>query len=224
MGNDVKAVIAVLGGTGKEGGGLALRWAHRGHSVIIGSRSAERAQEAADQINAALGREAARGAANVEAAQAADIIVLAVPFAAQRPTAEEVRAQLAGKILIDVTVPLVPPKVGRVQLPNGGSAVEAIQTMLGDEVRVVSAFQNISAHHLTALDAEIECDVLVCSDDKDAADEVVALTQEIGLRAWNAGPLANSVVAEGLTSVLIALNRRYKAPGSGIRITGIPTE
>ncbi len=144
-----------------------------------------------------------------------------VPYAAQQSTVKDVADALAGKILIDVTVPLVPPKVSRVQLPDGGSAVEAVQKMLGEGVRVVSAFQNISAHHLTKLDEEIECDVLVCADDSEAADQVVALAQEIGLRAWNAGPLCNSVVAEGLTSVLIALNRRYKVPGSGIRITGV---
>ncbi|MES1971492.1 MAG: NADPH-dependent F420 reductase [Pseudomonadota bacterium] len=218
---DDKAVIAVLGGTGKEGGGLALRWAHRGHKVIIGGRSAERAQEAAEAMNATLGGSAVSGMANADAAAAAEIVVLAVPYAAQQLTVDDVKAGLAGKILIDVTVPLVPPKVSRVQLPEGGSAVEAVQKKLGDAVRVVSAFQNISAHHLTKLDEEIECDVLVCADDTAAADIVVALAEEIGLRAWNAGVLANSVVAEGLTSVLIALNRRYKVPGSGIRITGV---
>lgn len=220
--NQTKAeTIAVLGGTGKEGGGIALRLAHQGYDVIIGSRSAERAQQAADEMNAIIGGNSMRGADNVSAADDADIIVLAVPYAGQKATVEEVQAQLAGKILIDVTVPLVPPKVSRVQLPEGGSAVEAIQRLLGDEVRVVSAFQNISAHHLAHLDAEIECDVLVCGDDTDAVERVVALTRQIGLRAWNAGPLCNSVVAEGLTSILIGINRRYKADGSGIRITGI---
>lgn len=221
MHNESRATIAVLGGTGKEGGGLAIRWAHRGHRVILGSRSAERAQAAAEAMNLTLKSELASGSDNVSAAAQADIVVLAVPFAAQQSTVDEVRAELQGKILIDVTVPLVPPQVSRVQLPNGGSAVEAVQRSLGDAVRVVSAFQNISAHHLTKLDEDIECDVLVCADDPAAADEVVALAQEIGLRAWNAGPLANSVVTEGLTSVLIALNRRYKVPGSGIRITGV---
>ena len=221
MQNEAQAIIAVLGGTGKEGGGLALRWAHKGHRVIIGGRSAERAQEAAEAMNATLGSTLVSGAANPDAAAAADVVVLAVPYAAQQSTAREAAAGLAGKILIDVTVPLVPPKVSRVQLPDGGSAVEAVQKMLGDGVRVVSAFQNISAHHLTKLDEDVECDVLVCADDSEAADEVVELAQEIGLRAWNAGPLCNSVVAEGLTSVLIALNRRYKVPGSGIRITGV---
>lgn len=222
MSDEVKSSIAVLGGTGKEGGGLALRWAHKGHRVIIGGRDAARASEAADAMKAALGGAAdISGAANADAAAQADIVVLAVPYAAQQSTVEDVREGLTGKILIDVTVPLVPPKVGRVQLPQGGSAVEAVQKLLGEEVRVVSAFQNISAHHLTKLDEEIDCDVLVCADDPAAAEEVVALAQEIGLRAWNAGPLANSVVAEGLTSVLITLNRRYKVPGSGIRITGV---
>ena len=221
MQNGQLATIAVLGGTGKEGGGLALRWAHKGHKVIIGSRTAERAQDAAAQMNEVLGRDRITGAANPDAAAQGEIIVLAVPYAAQQSTVQEVASALEGKILIDVTVPLVPPKVSRVQLPDGGSAVEAVQKMLGEGVRVVSAFQNISAHHLTKLDEDIECDVLVCADDIEAADEVVALAQEIGLRAWNAGPLCNSVVAEGLTSVLIALNRKYKVPGSGIRITGV---
>lgn len=202
---------------------LALRWAYAGHPVIIGSRTAERAEEAAAAMRAVLGPDAnIRGLANPDAAKIAEIVVLSVPFAAQQSTVREVAAELQGKILVDVTVPLVPPKVSRVQLPDGGSAVEAVQTLLGDGVRVVSAFQNISAHHLTKLDEDVECDVLVCADDSDAAEEVVALAQEIGLVAWNAGPLCNSVVAEALTSVLIALNRRYKVPGAGIRITGVP--
>lgn len=216
-----RKTIAVLGGAGKEGGGLALRWAHAGHRVIIGSRDADRAATAANEINAKIGSTNATGTTNQDAAAQADIVVLAVPFSAQRATVESVAASLEGKILIDVTVPLVPPKVSRVQLPENGSAVEAIQKLLGDGVKVVSAFQNISAHHLTHLDETIDCDVLVCADDAEAADYVVGLAKEIGLGAWNAGVLANSVVSEALTSVLIALNRRYKVPDSGIRITGI---
>ncbi len=221
---DERPTIAVLGGTGKEGSGLALRWAHAGYPVVIGSRSPEKAVEAAAEMNETLGRDTVRGSGNPEAAAAARIVVLAVPYAGQRATVEEVRAHLTGKILIDVTVPLVPPKVNRVQLPNGGSAVEAIQTLLGEDVKVISAFQNISAHHLKKLDAEIDCDVIVCGDDREATDFVVGLAQAIGLGAWNGGVLANSVVSEGLTSVLIALNQRYKVPGAGIRITGIPRE
>ncbi|MBP7338455.1 NADPH-dependent F420 reductase [Niveispirillum sp.] len=219
-----RPTIAVLGGTGKEGSGLALRWAHAGYPVIVGSRSADKAAEGAAEINQTLGRDAARGTDNVTAAADAEIVVLTVPFAAQKATVEEVRAGLTGKILIDVTVPLVPPKVSKVQLPNGGSAVEAIQTLLGPDVKVVSAFQNISAHHLKKLDHEVECDVLVCADDKEAGERVVTLAKDIGLGAWYAGVLANSVVTEGLTSVLIALNQRYKVPGSGIRITGVPRQ
>tara|TARA_A100001391_G_scaffold205379_1_gene205552 strand:- start:1912 stop:2580 length:669 start_codon:yes stop_codon:yes gene_type:complete len=213
--------IAVLGGTGKEGGGLALRWANQGHRVVIGGRSPERAAAAAAAMNAILGTDLVSGAGNVEAAERCDIVVLAVPFSGQIATVSSVRHVLPGKILIDVTVPLAPPKVSTVQLPEGGSAVQAVQNLLGPEVRVVSAFQNISSHHLTKLDEEIDCDVLVCADDVDAAEEVILLAREIGLKAWNAGCLANSVVSEALTSVLIALNKRYKVPGAGIRITGI---
>jgi NADPH-dependent F420 reductase len=220
--NNTRRVIAVLGGTGKEGSGLALRWAHAGHKVIIGGRCADRAGEAANAMKQALGPGAdVSGTVNKDAASKAEIVVLAVPYAAQQKAALDVRSDLAGKILIDVTVPLVPPAVGRVQLPEGGSAVEAVQKLLGGDVRVVSAFQNISAHHLSRLDDEIDCDVLVCADDPAAADVVVKLAEEIGLRAWNAGPLANSAAAEALTSILIALNRCYKVPGAGIRITGV---
>lgn len=223
MQSESHPVIAVLGGSGKEGSGLAFRWAHAGYPVIIGSRSIEKATQAAKEINETLGRDAVRGLDNPAAAAEAAIVVLTVPFAAQRKTVEEVRHALTGKILVDVTVPLVPPKVNRVQLPGGRSAVEAIQELLGSEVKVVSAFQNISAHHLKDLNHEVECEVLVCSDDRAAADTVIGLAAAIGLRAWNAGVLANSVVAEALTSVLITLNQRYKVPASGIRITGIPT-
>lgn len=218
---DPKITIAVLGGTGKEGGGLALRWAAKGYDVVIGGRSAERSAEAASEINKVLGREAVRGFDNMAAAAAADLAVLSVPFSAQLATAQAVADHLCDKILIDVTVPLVPPKVGRVQLPNGRSAVEQLQEALPD-TRVVSAFQNISAHHLWDLEAEMDCDVLVCSDHAEDAELVVGLAKAIGMRAWNAGPLCNSVVSEALTSVLITLNRRYKVPGSGIRITGLP--
>jgi NADPH-dependent F420 reductase len=214
----------VLGGTGKEGSGLALRWANAGHHIVIGSRARERAQEAAAAINARIGIERAEGADNLAAAQRGDIVVLTVPYAAQLATLEEVRTALAGKILIDVTVPLVPPQVGRAQLPDGGSAVVKAQAMLGPGVRVVSAFQNVSAELLTELDQAVDCDVLVCGDDRDARAQVIALAQDAAMRAFHAGPLANSVVAEALTSVLITINRQYKVKHSGIAITGLPVE
>jgi NADPH-dependent F420 reductase len=214
--------IAILGGTGREGSGLALRWAHAGYSVTLGSRSAEKAEAGAAELNQLLGRAAVTGSDNLSAAAGADIVVLTVPYSAQQATVTEVRAALQGKILVDVTVPLVPPKVSRVQLPPEGSAVVAVQRLLGPEVRVVSAFQNVSAHHLKDLSHRMDCDVLVCGDDKEACEATIALAGAAGMRAWHAGVLANSVVSEGLTSVLIALNQRYKVPSSGIRITGLP--
>jgi len=217
-------VIAVLGGTGREGSGLALRWAHAGYRVILGSRSAERGAAAAAELNALLPAAAlpVTAAPLAEAAAAAAIVVLAVPYAVQADTAEAVRDGLAGKIVIDVTVPLVPPRVDRVQLPAGGSAVEALQRRLGSAVRVVSAFQNVSAVHLRDLGHPVACDVLVCADDAAAADIVAGLARSAGFTAWLAGPLANSVATEAFTSVLIALNRRYKVAASGLRITGLP--
>jgi NADPH-dependent F420 reductase len=214
--------LAILGGTGKEGGGLAFRWAHAGYPVILGSRSAESAVAAAGALNALLGDGDIRGADNLTAAEQGDIVILTVPYAAQQSTVTQVAGALQGKILIDVTVPLAPPKVSRVHLPPEGSAVLAVQALLGPGVKVVSAFQNVSAHHLKDLSHSVDCDVLVCGDDPAARETVIGLAQAIGLKAWHAGLLVNSVVAEALTSVLIAINQRYKTPGSGIRITGIP--
>ena len=215
--------IAILGGTGKEGSGLAFRWAHAGHRVILGSRDAARAAAIAAELTVLLdGRATIEGTDNASATLAASIVVLAVPFSAQRTTALSVRALLTGKILVDVTVPLVPPKVDRVQLPAGGSAVQALQDELGPDVRVVSAFQNVSAVHLKKIDHAIECDVFVCGDDAQAREEVVALASAAGLVGWHAGALANSAAAEALTSVLIAINKRYKTSSAGIRITGVP--
>jgi NADPH-dependent F420 reductase len=180
---EAKSKIAVLGGTGKEGSGLALRWADAGHHVFIGSRSPERAQAAAVAINKRVGADLAQGAANLGAAQHADIVVLTVPYAAQLSTLQEVKVALAGKILIDVTVPLVPPQVGRVQLPDGGSAVIKAQTMLGPGVRVVSAFQDVSAELLGELGHAGDCDVLVCGTTARRRAQVIALAHHAGMRA-----------------------------------------
>jgi NADPH-dependent F420 reductase len=218
-----RPTIAVLGGAGHEGAGLAARWAKAGFPVVIGSRDPARAAQAAEKIAARTGGTVS-GSANAAAAKAGEIVVLAVPYSAQIPLADEVAASLDGKILIDVTVPLVPPKVARVQLPEGGSAVEALQKRLGAGVRVVSAFQNVSAHQLAELDHSVDCDVLVSGDDETARETVCELARAIGLIAWQAGPLSNSAAAEALTSVLISINKRYKSPlGAGIRIIGVPT-
>ena len=221
---DALPTLAILGGTGAEGSGLGFRWAHAGYPVILGSRSAERAQEGAAELNKLLGKDIVRGMDNLSAAKEAQIAILTVPYSAQKPTITDVASALEGKILVDVTVPLVPPKVNRVQLPEGGSAVEAIQKMLGAGVRVVSAFQNVSAHHLKHLSHEVECDVLVTGDDIPAREVVVTLANAVGLRGIHAGPLCNSVVAEALTSVLISINQRYKIPGAGLVITGLPEQ
>ncbi len=221
---DVLMTIAILGGTGDEGSGLGLRWADAGYKVIIGSRKAEKGVAAAARINAVLGDDRVTGMDNLSAAQAADIVVVTVPYAAHEPTLESVREAVQGKILVDVTVPLVPPKVARVQLPAGGSAAQEAQALLGENVRVVSAFQNVSAEHLNTLGHPIDCDVLVSGDKKDAREQVITLARAAGMQAWHAGPLANAAVAEALTSVLIGLNKRYKVKNSGIRLTGLPRD
>ena len=213
--------IAILGGTGPEGSGLGLRWARAGHAVIIGSRTAEKAQAAAAEINRRLDASSVRGADNVSAAREAEIVVLTVPYAAHSAIIEAVKSEVQGKVFVDVTVPLVPPKVSRVQMPPAGSASQEAQILLGPDVKVVTAFQNIGAEHLKDPDRPIECDVLVCGDDREAKAAVIDLAAAAGLKAWDAGPLANAVVAEGLTSVLIGLNIKHKAKAAGIKITGI---
>lgn len=220
--NLTKPTLAILGGSGDLGGGLAFRWARAGYSIIIGSRSADKASEAAATLAGRGVGGSVRGLGNEAAAAAGDIVVLTVPFANQAPTLEAVRAALPGKILIDVTVPLVPPKVGTVQLPAGGSAGQIAQSLLGEGVRVVSAFQNVAAAHLDDPDHDPDCDVLVCGNDAAACQQVLTLVAAAGMKGWHAGPIANAAAAEALTSVLITLNRRYKIPGAGLRITGTP--
>lgn len=214
-----KQTIAILGGTGALGTGLAVRWIRAGHAVIIGSRTAQKAIDAAAELKSQHQLSPKDATDNVSAAEAADIVVLTVPFAHQRSTLESVKPQLEGKILIDVTVPLVPPKVARVQLPPEGSAGIIAQNLLGDGVRVVSAFQNVPAA-LLPTDKEIDCDVLVTGNNVDAREVVIQLAADAGMTAYHAGPIDNSVAAEALTSALIIINKRYKTH-SGIRITGI---
>ncbi len=216
--------IAILGGTGALGTGLVRRWTQAGHTVIIGSRTLEKAQAALEELRQVMAEWGAvhvdvAAMENLDAARAADIVVLTVPFAHQKSTLEHVRSALAGKILVDVTVPLVPPKVGTVQMPPEGSAGTAAQQLLGDSVKVVSAFQNVAAHHLQEGHG-LECDVLVCGNDKEARQEVIGLVEACGMRGFHAGPIANSTAAEALTSVIININRAFKCH-AGIRITGI---
>lgn len=217
-----KPVIAVLGASGDLGGGLALRWAMAGYEVIIGSRTKEKARAAAAQLNERGPEHSVMGMSNIEAAAAGEIVVMTVPFANHQSTLESIKEAVQDKVFVDVTVPLVPPKVGTVQLPEGGSASASAQVLLGDNVKVVSAYQNIAADHLNDLSHDPQCDVLICGNDKDACALVVELTDAAGMKGWHAGPIANAVVAEAMTSVLITLNRRYKISGSGFKITGTP--
>ncbi|MBD3645858.1 MAG: NADPH-dependent F420 reductase [Pseudomonadales bacterium] len=215
--------IAILGGTGDLGGGLARRWSRAGYKILIGSRSLEKGQNAAQALLDEFPDLNVSGHENLDAATQADIVVLTVPFEHQVSTLETVKPGLAGKILIDVTVPLVPPKVGTVQLPERGSAAQMAQDVLGDDVQVVSAFQNVGAQHLRE-DHAIQCDVLVTGDKRAARDTVIELVEAAGLKGWHAGPLANAAAAEALTSVLITINRHHKIDGAGIVITGESAE
>ena len=218
-----KKTLAVIGGTGNEGPGLAARWAASGkYHVIIGSRQAEKGARAAAEINARLGADLVRGTSNAEAVAGCDIAVLTVPYSAHRATLESLREALQGKILVDVTVPLTPPKVTHFTPPPGGSAGQEAQAILGEGVQVVSAFQNVGAAHLRDHTRPIECDVLVCGDSKAAKAEAIALAEAAGMRGLDAGPLQNAIVVEGLTPILIGLNIRYKAKGTGIKVTGLP--
>jgi NADPH-dependent F420 reductase len=213
--------IAVLGGTGKEGKGLAYRWASAGYRVLIGSRLSERAVTVASEIMQLLeGSSSVVGTTNLEAAKQAEIIVLTVPYAAHRTTLESVRDALQGKLLIDVTVPIVPPKVTRVQMPPAGSAAQEAKEIVGDDVQVAAAFQSIS-HELLLGDEEVECDVLVTGTSQEARAEALRLVEAAGLTGWDAGPIENSVVVEGLANVLININKQYGSTHAGIRITGV---
>lgn len=211
-------IIAVIGGTGKLGAALARRWVRAGLNVHIGSRDPAKAQQAAATLAAEFGRNVGSGS-NADVAQKADTLVVTVPYAAQAGTLAEIKPHAAGKLVVDTTVPLVPPKVMRVQLPPEGSAALKAQKLLGEGVALVSAFHNVAAHKL-ATDADIGCDVLVFGDDKAARERVVSLAKAAGLRGLHGGALANSAAAEAFTSVLIFINKNYSVDGAGLRITG----
>lgn len=216
--------IAILGGTGGLGTGLSRRWAKAGYPVIIGSRTQEKAEEAAAGLKEyldAAGVSTAKiiAADNKAAAAACDLAALTVPFAHHSDVLENVKDELQGKILIDVTVPLVPPKVARVQLPEQGSAGQIAQAILGEEVSVVSAFQNTAAIHLQE-NSGFDCDVLVCGNKKAARAEVIELVEAAGLRGFHAGAINNAAAVEALTSLLIFINKQYSCH-AGIRLTGL---
>jgi len=224
MSSNTKPSIGIVGGTGDLGRGLAVRLAKAGYPLIIGSRNAEQAVSSAEAVSAVLAdrgieHPAISGADNVATAQQGDIVFVTVPFGAHQPTLESIRDAVQGKVVVDVTVPLVPPKVARVQLPAEGSAGQIAQTLLGEAVHVVSAFQNVAAAHLQA-DMEIPCDVLVTGNEKSARQSVIDLIESMGMRGFHAGLINNAAAAEALTSILININKQYKTH-AGLRLTGI---
>lgn len=212
-----KATIAVIGGTGALGSGLARRLARAGYPVVIGSRDPAKAEAAAKSLGCA------KGAGQADAARAAEIVIVAVPFSSQAETLSAIASGCAGKLVIDTTVPLVPPKVGTARMPPEGSAAIKTRKLLDPSARVTSAFHNVSAAKLQA-DGEIECDVLVFGDDAEAREAAIGVVRAAGLRGFHGGPLANSAAAEALTSVLITVNRLYKVDGAGIRLVGQKTD
>ena len=214
--------IAIVGGTGDLGRGLVARWADAGFSVVIGSRTADKAAEVAQMLTAEKSGRAITGADNISAAAQGDVVVVSVPFSHQKATLESIKPSVSGKIVVDTTVCLAPPKVGTVQLPDEGSAGLIAEATLGDVARVVAAFQNVPAAALQS-GGPVSCDVLVTGNDKEARLQVVDLIKAIGVRGFSAGPMANSVAAEALTSVLITINRQYKVH-AGIQLTDIPDE
>lgn len=212
--------LALVGGTGREGAGLSVRWAKAGHTVSIGSRDGARAAERARELSAQAGVELS-GGENAAVCRDAEVVVLAVPYAAHTATLTALKAELAGKLIIDITVPLAPPKVREVHLPKGGSAAQEAAQILGPDAQLVATLHHVSSAHLTDAGEAIDCDVLVCGDHEAAKDAAMGLIADLGLRAFDAGPLRNAVALESLTPVLLYLNKRYKTAGAGIRITGI---
>jgi len=215
--------IAIIGGTGKEGKGLAYRWVNAGYEVIIGSRRLEKAKQAVEDLNKMFSAEInpiISGKENNDAAREGDVIVITVPYKFHEDILAQLKPFVQNKFVLDVTVPLVPPKVSTVHIPKNGSAALSAQSILGEDVKVISAFQNISFELLLGKNP-IDCDVFVCGKDKSARQLGVRLVDDAGLNGWDAGPLENSIVAEGLTSILIRINKKYGSNSAGIRITGV---
>jgi len=212
--------IGIVGGTGKQGSGLAVRWARAGHTVVLGSRDAAKAKARAAEL-AASGL-AIEGTDNVSAAREGEVVVLTVPYESHAETVHGVAEASAGKVFVDVTVPLKPPKVSRVQLPAGQAAALEAQAILGASGKVVATLHHVSSTHLADPLHVIECDVLVAADDPGAKATAIALVRDLGLRALDAGPLVNAIALESLTPVLIHLNRVYKSQGAGIVFTDLP--
>jgi NADPH-dependent F420 reductase len=213
--------LGLVGGTGKEGSGLSVRWAKAGHTVAIGGRDAERAKEKATELSAENAVNIT-GGDNASVVKGADVVILCVPYSAHGSTLEGLKAELAGKLLVDITVPLKPPTVREVNLPKGTSAAQEAQALLDPSTKLVAALHHVSSVHLQDHGHEIACDVLLCGDDAAAKEAVTALIKDLGMRGLDAGPLKNAVALESLTPVLLYMNKRYKSEGTGLHITNIP--
>jgi hypothetical protein len=213
--------IAIVGGTGKEGAGLATRWALSSHDIIVGSRDAERAKAKAADLRARTGKISIVGASNREAAQLGDVVVLAVPWTGAAAALPDLAAPCHGKVVVSTIVPMTFGGPRLFTPPAAGSAAEQVQELLGEGARVVAAFHHIAAHELAETEEPIECDLLVCGGDAEAKQTVTALGASLGLRVIDAGPLSNAGPLEGVTALLATINRRYKIRGAGIRITGL---
>ena len=212
--------IAILGGTGKEGAGLALRWAQAGHSIIIGSRDAERARAKATELRERAHKLPIVGHTNLEAAELGEIIVVALPATGLAATLPELRAATGHKVVVSTVVPLTFGGPRLFTPPAAGSSAEEVQALL-PEARVVAAFHHIAAHELAETDHAIECDLLFCGGDAGAKEAVTTLAVSLGLRVIDVGPLSNAGPVESITALLATINRRYKLKNSGIKITGL---
>ncbi len=214
--------LAIIGGTGKEGNALAVRFARAGIPVYIGSRDPARAQTTANAITTKLGTAEVEGYSNWDAAARADIVLLSVPYDGMRPILEDIRKACRNKIVINIASSLDPERKSRAKIPAAGSVTAEVQQFFGEDAQVVAAFQNISPEKLETVDDKIDSDVLVCGGDRQARTLIVDLVRRIGIDAFDAGVLANAVALEAMTAVLIAVNIKYKVKGAGIRLTGVP--
>ena len=212
--------IAILGGTGKEGAGLAVRWARVGHGIVIGSRDAERAKAKAAELRDVAHAIPIVGHTNAEAAALGDVVVVALPWGGLGATLPETRQACRNKVVVSAVVPLTFGGPRLFTPPPAGSAAEEVQALL-PEARVVAAFHHIAAHELSAGEHAIECDLLLCGGDAEAKKLVSDLGASMGLRPVDVGALSNAGPLEGITAVLATINRRYKLKNSGIKITGM---
>lgn len=211
--------IAIVGGTGKEGSGLAVRWAKAGVSVVIGSREESKAKQVSEELNKLHSGIPITGMANPAAATAAEkLVVLTVPYSAHKNTLKDIQPNIAGKILVDVTVPLDPTNPRKVIMPPEGSATEEAVALLGDSVKVVAALQNVSSGSLHVHDHPIHCDILVCGADKEAKQSTIELMEKLGVKAYDAGDAQSARAVEAMTAVLIGLNIKYKLKHAGLKI------